>query len=89
MTAFQSLELRVWASRGPGPLYWGYIGTMENDMETPIMGYIGFRVWASRGIIMEKKMEAQGPFKGIYRVIPGYIVGLYRGITEKKMETTI
>ena len=31
--------------------------------------------------IMEKKMEALGPFNGIYRA--------YIGIMEKKMETTI
>ena len=47
------------------------------------MGYIGFRVWASRGI-MEKKLEAQGPFKGTYRVISGYILGLYRDGKENE-----
>ena len=26
-------------------LYWGYFGKMEKNMETTIMGYIGFRVW--------------------------------------------
>ena len=26
---------------------------------------------------MEKKMETLGPFKGIFRVILGYILGLY------------
>ena len=25
-------------------VYWGYIGIMEKQMETTIMGYIGFRV---------------------------------------------
>ena len=28
--------------------------------------------------IMEKKMETLGPFKGIYRVIQGVILGFYR-----------
>ena len=34
---------------------------------------------------MEKKMETLGPFKRLYR---GFI-GVYTGIVEKKMETTI
>ena len=25
-------------------LHWGYIGMMENKMETTIVGYLGFRV---------------------------------------------
>ena len=25
-------------------LYWGYVGIMEKNMETTIMGYIGFKV---------------------------------------------
>ena len=26
-------------------LYWGYIGIMENEMETTIMGYMGVLFW--------------------------------------------
>ena len=31
-------------------LYWGYMGIVEKNMETTIMGYIGFRVQGGIGV---------------------------------------
>ena len=56
----------------------GYIGIMENRMETTIV------YWGCIGI-MEKKMETT--IMGYVGII-GYI-WVYRGIMEKKRETTI
>ena len=36
-------------------VYWGDIGIMENQMEASIMGYIGFRVWASNASVANLK----------------------------------
>ena len=41
------------------------MGIMEKKMETTIQGCIG-ESWGYIGIL-EKKIETQGPFKGIYR----------------------
>ena len=51
----------------------------------------GPKGWDAKGHLpsqLEKKMETQRPFKGMYRVILG-LYWDYIGIMEKKMETTI
>ena len=48
-----------------------------------LLGLLAY--WGSIGI-MEKKMETLGPFKGIYRVLLGYILRYILGLMENQME---